>query len=212
MKNGIYEKIKMRILYLEYEPGTTLDEKEIAKEFGVSRTPVREAVMRLSWERLVEIVSRGGVFVTKIDLPILREVLNIRKSLEGQIARIAAANCNEGHIKALKKLKTICTKTGNFKAPRDLMDIDIQMREILYDATNSPILNQITDMLYCQTFRLWLMLFNKLGMERELKAQIQELDNYIEVMSKHNPDGAEAIGIQLFDNYLERLNLYFSEL
>jgi DNA-binding GntR family transcriptional regulator len=210
MNNGIYEKLKRRILYMEYEPGESLDENKIAKEFKVSRTPVREAVMRLEWERLVEVVPRGGVFVSRIEIQRLREVLNVRKNLEGQLARIAALNRKDHHIEALKKLKTICSNAKRFKEPKDLMDIDVQMRKTLYDATKSPILVQITDLLYCQTFRLWFMLFNKLGMERELQVQMKELDHFINVLSNQDADGAETIGVQLFDNYIERLTLYLT--
>lgn len=70
--------------------------------------------------------------------------------------------------------------------------------------------HQITELLYCQTFRLWLMLFSKLGMERELQAQIKELDHFIKVLSDQDPDSAETIGVQLFDNYVERLMLYLT--
>jgi DNA-binding FadR family transcriptional regulator len=119
-------------------------------------------------------------------------------------------NRTEHHIEGLKKLKSICLNPKAFKKPKDVMEIDIQMRKILYDATKSPILVQITELLYCQTFRLWLMLFDKLGIKRELQVQIEELDHYIKVLSDQDADGAESIGVMLFDNYIERLNVYFS--
>jgi DNA-binding GntR family transcriptional regulator len=211
MNNDIYEKIKWRILYLQYEPGQSLDEKEIAKEFGISRTPVREAVKQLEWERLIEVVPRGGVFVTKLDLQHLREVFHVRKILEAQLARLAALNRKDDHIKGLKKLRSICSNSKAFNKPKDLMDIDIKMRKILYDATKAPMLSQITDMLYCQTFRLWLMVFDKLGMIREVGAQINELDHFIKVLSNQDPDGAQKISVQLFDNYIERIKLYLTQ-
>jgi DNA-binding GntR family transcriptional regulator len=211
MNSEIYEKMKWRILYLQYEPGQSLDEKEIAKEFGISRTPIREAVKQLEWERLVEVVPRGGAFVSRIEIQNLKEVLNIRKNLEGQLARIAALNRKDHHIKGLKKLRSICLNSKAFNKPKDLMDIDTKMRKILYDATKAPMLSQITDLLYSQTFRLWLMVFDKLGMERELQAQIKELDHFIKVLSNQDPDGAQKISVQLFDNYIERLKLYLTQ-
>ena len=83
------------------------------------------------------------------------------------------------------------------------------MREILYDATETLILVQITELLWCQTLRLWLILFDKMGKERELRVQIKELDNFIKVLSDRDTDGAEVISVNIVDNYLEHLNVSF---
>ena len=60
MDNGIYDALKRRIVLLEYEPGQVLREKDLIREFGVSRTPVREALIRLETEGLVRIVPNQG--------------------------------------------------------------------------------------------------------------------------------------------------------
>ena len=197
---------------MEYEPGQILDENKIAKEFRVSRTPVREAVMRLEWERLIEVVPRGGIFVSRIEIQKLKEVLNVRKNLEGQLARIAALNRKDHHIKALGKLKSNCLKSKKSKEIKDVINLDIKMRSILYDATKASIINQITELLYCQTFRIWLMLSNNIGLERMLQVQVEKLDHYIKAMTDRDGDEAEIIGVKLFNNYIERLNVYFSTL
>jgi DNA-binding GntR family transcriptional regulator len=67
MNPDIYREIKRRILFLEYEPGQILNENVLAREFGVSRTPMREVLYRLSWEQLARIIARTGTMVTQIE-------------------------------------------------------------------------------------------------------------------------------------------------
>ncbi len=54
MNQNIYRKLRERIIFLEYEPGHILKEQVLAKEFGVSRTPLRTVLFRLEWEHLVK--------------------------------------------------------------------------------------------------------------------------------------------------------------
>ena len=68
-----YETIRNRILSLELAPGAGLDEQELIASLGVSRTPIREALIQLSAEGLVEMLPNRGARVAKIDLPGVRE-------------------------------------------------------------------------------------------------------------------------------------------
>ncbi|MBW2539794.1 MAG: GntR family transcriptional regulator [Deltaproteobacteria bacterium] len=67
MNHSVYSIIRDRILYLEYEPGKILNEKILAQEFGISRTPVRDVLNRLEWDQLVRIIPRTGSMVTEIN-------------------------------------------------------------------------------------------------------------------------------------------------
>lgn len=71
-------------------PGESISEKAIAAVYGVSRTPVREALLRLAEERLVEIFPQSGTFVARIPLAALEEALVVRMALEETMARMAA--------------------------------------------------------------------------------------------------------------------------
>ena len=84
--NEIYETLKKRIIEMEYAPGQAIVEKDLIEEFGVSRTPVREALLRLSQIGLVEMVPRVGTFITQIDLMMVRHAYEVKKNLEGLAA------------------------------------------------------------------------------------------------------------------------------
>jgi DNA-binding transcriptional regulator YhcF (GntR family) len=77
----IYGTIRDRICLLEYEPGTRLAEEDLAREFGVSRTPIRRVLSRLESEGLVESRHGVGTFVTDVDIDNLAQVFQLRMEL-----------------------------------------------------------------------------------------------------------------------------------
>ena len=82
--------LRARILSLELEPGTRLDEALIARAHGVSRTPAREALLALAQEGLVSVRPQAGTFVALIDAEALPEIMEARRALEELLARRAA--------------------------------------------------------------------------------------------------------------------------
>ena len=78
----LYRELKAEIVSIGRKPGEPIVEREIASSFGVSRTPVREAILRLADEALVDIFPQSGTFVAKIPLASLPEAILVRKALE----------------------------------------------------------------------------------------------------------------------------------
>lgn len=87
----IYFDLRDRIVSVSLVPGELLSEVRIAQDYGVSRTPVREAFKRLEEERLLEVVPKVGSFVARIDLDEVRDSQFIRETLECRIVELAAA-------------------------------------------------------------------------------------------------------------------------
>src|SRR5947209_4557174 len=79
---ALYRELKADIVSMRRQPGDPIVEREIAASYGVSRTPVREAVLRLADEALVDIFPQSGTFVAKIPLAALPEAILVRKVLE----------------------------------------------------------------------------------------------------------------------------------
>ena len=82
----IYSDLRAEMVSLQRRPGEPISEAEIALSYGVSRTPVREAILKLSDEGLVEIFPQSGIFVSRIPLAALPEAIIIRKALEVPLA------------------------------------------------------------------------------------------------------------------------------
>src|ERR1700680_1749710 len=94
----IYSDLRTELVSLRRRPGEAISEAEIALSYGVSRTPVREAILKLSDEGLVEIFPQSGIFVSRIPLAALPEAIIIRKALEETTARLAAERATSSQI------------------------------------------------------------------------------------------------------------------
>lgn len=86
----VYEQIREHIISLEWKPGTRLSEKDVAAEIGVSKTPVREAFIRLSEEGLIEIRPKSGSYVSEISFDKVYESLMLRRAIEMAVVAEAA--------------------------------------------------------------------------------------------------------------------------
>src|ERR1700761_2864148 len=100
----IYSDLRAELLSLARHPGEAISEAEIASSYGVSRTPVREAILKLSDEGLLEIFPQSGIIVSRIPLAELPEAIIIRKALEETTARLAAERATASQILALRAI------------------------------------------------------------------------------------------------------------
>jgi DNA-binding GntR family transcriptional regulator len=100
----IYSDLRAELLSLARRPGEAISEAEIALSYGVSRTPVREAILKLSDEGLLEIFPQSGIIVSRIPMAALPEAIIIRKALEETTARLAAERATASQILALRAI------------------------------------------------------------------------------------------------------------
>jgi GntR family transcriptional regulator, rspAB operon transcriptional repressor len=101
LRDQIYNLIRSLILAGDIEPNEIIDEKQIALKLDVSRTPVREAVKKLSDEHLVDVVAQSGTRAAKIDRREVEQAFLIRRALEMESAAQAASRMNDLHADTL---------------------------------------------------------------------------------------------------------------
>jgi DNA-binding GntR family transcriptional regulator len=100
----IYADLRAELVSLQRRPGEVISEAEIALCYGVSRTPVREAILKLADDGLVEIFPQSGIYVSRIPIAALPEAILIRKALEETTARLAAERATPSQILALHSI------------------------------------------------------------------------------------------------------------
>jgi len=100
----VYRILKENIMNLYLEPGESISEGEIGEYLNVSRTPIREAIVKLGEERLLNVYPQRGSYVSKIDLDLVVESLFMRKTLEKEMLLLAIERgVSESLIKSLEK-------------------------------------------------------------------------------------------------------------
>lgn len=103
-RSVVYARIREAIVSVEMTPGQALSENELAAQYGVSRTPVREALIRLADDGLVEVVPQLGTFVSRISLEDVKEAQFIRESLERASLPQLVGAVSEADIARLRQL------------------------------------------------------------------------------------------------------------
>lgn len=104
LKDHAYHRIKDAILTLQLKPGAPLVEAELAERLGISKTPVRDALLELRREGLVTKIPYSGTFVSEITTEDTREIIEIRAVLEGLAARLATPRLSESDLVHLDSL------------------------------------------------------------------------------------------------------------
>lgn len=181
-----YEEIKRKIITLELEPGSVLDESELQEELGLGRTPIREALKRLSLENLVSIVPRRGMFVTDISINDLQRLLEVRLELETLAAKLAA---QRGTKKHWRDMGNLIDKQSNVDMTDNdtFIKIDDSFHEIIYDAADNRFLRNSLTVLLSLNERLWYHFLPEIG-----KLQMSAVDHKLILESLKSGDGQQA--------------------
>ncbi len=101
---SIYAELRDAIVALRLPPGMPLQERELTERFGVSRTPLREALIRLAEEGLVDIRPQAGTAVARIPLGAIPEAVIVRQALEGALVELAALRAGPEQRRALERV------------------------------------------------------------------------------------------------------------
>lgn len=129
-----YRVLKENILNLNLIPGSKISEKEISDILSISRTPVREAFIRLSQEGLLEIFPQRGSYISNIDTALISEFRFLRATLESAVIEIACQDFPKSELKRLKKCleeQDICVKNRNYDY---FFKLDNEMHRIIFSA------------------------------------------------------------------------------
>jgi DNA-binding GntR family transcriptional regulator len=134
----VLEKLRDAILSLELAPGTVLVRQELADHFGVSQTPVREALLRLSEEGLVDVFPQHATLVSRIDVAAARQAHFLRRSIELELVRQLALDAPPGLAEQMKA--TIAQQAALATAQRygDFVGADRAFHRLMYEAGGVP--------------------------------------------------------------------------
>ena len=150
---SIYKELERRIIDMEYKPGDAISEKDLIAEFGVSRTPIREAILKLSERGLLVLRPRVGTFVTQIDLESVKHAYEVKKNLEGLAAELAASRATTAQI---DELFEIIRRFDNYDIVDDYkacIKDDQKFHRIVREASGNPILIEMLEELNIKTAR-----------------------------------------------------------
>ena len=153
LRDVVFNTLRQAILTGEMEPGERLMEIQLAQKLGVSRTPIREAIRKLELEGLVIMIPRKGAEVAHITEKDMRDVLEVRATLEELVVALACKNVTDEKLAELKAANKLFETAIVSKDVVNIVDADVHFHDIIYTMTDNARLIQIINNLREQMYR-----------------------------------------------------------
>ena len=153
LRDVVFKTLRQAILKGELEPGERLMEIQLAERLGVSRTPIREAIRKLELEGLVLMIPRREAEVAKISEKNLRDVLEVRRSLEELAIDLACQRIQEEELETLREAQKEFAAAIAAGDAMEIAQTDEKFHEIIYSGTGNQKLMQILSNLREQMYR-----------------------------------------------------------
>lgn len=145
--DAVYQALRSAIVFGQLPPGRRLLERELAVELAVSRTPIREALRRLSEEGLVAGVPNRGVVVRTITLEEADHVYAVREPLEALAAELAARRCTAAQIAELEGCLLRAERAAQDGDWRTVIQENNAFHDLMARASGNPVLARMLDLL-----------------------------------------------------------------
>jgi DNA-binding GntR family transcriptional regulator len=162
----MYQAVKQKILDLEVDPTQPIDEKALVRETGGSLTLVRQALDRLAEEGIVVKQRRRWRVARAATASIMREIFEVRKTLEGMCVRFAAERATgeqlEGMERVLRDFERVIHEGDN----KALLAVDRKFHQRLYEASGNRFLARALDEMYTLIYRLSWFALDRMGSVR----------------------------------------------
>lgn len=186
----IQTEILQRICFLDYQPGDQLKEAELAAEFGVSRTPVRDAISRISHLGLVETRNGVGTVVVALTAAKIRHVYDMRLELAALIGTMSPCAITDADRHAGRELLQNAQALSRDFDPRRYVEVNHRLHRLIASLVGNSALKSFWWQTYYQAASTWYRVGNQLGPEVAL-ALVAELGDIN--MALENNDTA-AVG------------------
>jgi DNA-binding GntR family transcriptional regulator len=143
----VADRLREQIFSKLLAPGSWLDEQSLALQFGISRTPMREAIKALASEGLVTMKMRRGAYVTEVNRDDLEQIYTVLSLLESQAARESALKATEDELNLLDHLHHRLEKAAADRDMEQFFEINGKFHELIQEIAGNRWMNSvITDL------------------------------------------------------------------
>ena len=184
----VADQLRVRIFAHELAPGTWIDEQTLAKEFAISRTPLREAIKVLAAEGLITMKLRRGAYVTEVNRGDLEQIFTILSLLEGQAAKEAATKAQEKDLNELDDMHLRLEKAAADRNLEQFFEVNVRFHERVIAIANNP---WLTDVIADLRKVLKLQRKDALSRTGRLQSSLSEHREILKALLKRDPIAAE---------------------
>lgn len=184
-----YQCIRDKIITLQLAPGALVNEAGLMEELRLGRTPIREALQRLACEGLVILRPRRGAFIASLSITDLQQIFELRRTLEGYAAALAAERATEADVAAMQAALTQLDHLGQGSEAQVYIEIDRAFHRAMARGTHNRFLEYMLTRMYNLNLRLWYLALGKIGPVREA---IEEHRRVLDAIVRRDGRQAEA--------------------
>jgi DNA-binding GntR family transcriptional regulator len=207
LHRSIYETLRDRIVHGEYPPGMGLSEKDLCREFGVSRTPLREALAKLESMKLVTIIPRFGTHVSPIDINEIRCAFEVKIKLESLAVELAVERIDGENLKALddviQQVVQINDDDDQLRHQR-MIELEKRFHHIILQAAQNPILAEFLDNLHYRCARLWSSSLSRVVPNEEI---LDQMKNIYRAIAARDAESAGRYMKQHIQYFIEKIKM-----
>jgi len=204
-KETVYKSLRYRIITQELEPGQKLNEKELMDRYDLGRTPVREVLLELKKDGLVQIIPRSGTLVAPLDFREFRQVIEIRTPLEGLVGELAAERITDEQLSQLRQIQQTVDSLRDAaeQNAEQLFQCESDFHGVIYAASFNPKLLEMLQELQGVCARFWhYLVFGK----KELLAQLDDQREMLAALEARDPERARVIMETHITNFSNQVN------
>jgi DNA-binding GntR family transcriptional regulator len=186
-----YRAIRDRLVMLEIRPGAPINEEQLGQFLGVGRTPVREALKRLQYERLITTYPRRGTFATEVNITDLAHISEVRQELEPLAAAQAARRATATDRATLSALRQqLQSADSGSHGATELMHLDLQVHRAIYAAAHNPYLEDTLVRHDNLATRIWCLFIDRLS---DMAGHVGEHGPLIDAIVAGEPEKAARL-------------------
>jgi DNA-binding GntR family transcriptional regulator len=186
----MYEAVKLKILDLEVDPTQPIDEKALVRETGGSLTLVRQALDRLAEDGIV-VKRRGRWHVARAaTASVMREIFEVRTTLEGMCARLAAEQITGDEIARMEQVHRDFERVLKQDDNKALLAVDHKFHQLLYEASGNRFLARALEEMYTLIYRLFFFALDRMG---SVRANVEEHRDILEAVKAGDGRAAERL-------------------
>ena len=207
-KEEAYEKLRVRIITNRVAPGEILKEKDLMAQLAIGRSPLREILFRLQEENLIKPLPRLGYMVTTLDIFEVRELVELRRELEGYAGYLAAQRITVEQLEELRiMMHEAETETAETKDVSNITEyFDTRFHSLLYQAAGNQKLVKVLQDLHIVMLRIWFHVgLDAIGFTH----QAQNLYAVMEALEQKDPANARTAMEDHVDIYAAQIKEKF---
>jgi len=206
-KYEVYKNLQLRIITKNIGPGEKLIAKELMDHYQLGRTPLREIFHELKRDGLIEIIPKLGTLVTSPDISELKEIVQVRRRLEGLVGILAVEKITK---EQLNKFRTLLREAQEVDpedqdANETLTSYDVELHQVLYESTQNKVLAEIISQLQKRMSKFW----HQVGFTfEEFTDEIEDFTNVLDACEKRNADKAAIALENHIDHFVKKVRDY----